>query len=147
MTTHDDDTNVYLSIYFRRLRPDVRLISRATEDRKVATLHRAGCDFVYSYASMGANTLFNLLKRSDILMVAEGLDVFKVKLPAALAGKTIAQTAIREETGCSIVAIDADTDGTVINPSADTVLVADTEIVLIGTVEAESKFLKMFPRK
>ncbi|MCB0079739.1 MAG: NAD-binding protein, partial [Caldilineaceae bacterium] len=61
VTTHDDDTNIYLTIYCRRLRPNVQLISRARLERNVATLHRAGADFVLSYASMGANTIFNLL--------------------------------------------------------------------------------------
>ena len=28
ITTHDDDMNVYLTIYCRRLRPDIQIISR-----------------------------------------------------------------------------------------------------------------------
>ena len=36
VTTHDDDLNVYLTIYCRRLRPDIQIISRATEERNVA---------------------------------------------------------------------------------------------------------------
>ncbi|PJF45449.1 MAG: potassium transporter TrkA, partial [Candidatus Thermofonsia Clade 3 bacterium] len=48
VTTHDDDTNIYLTIYCRRLRPDVQIISRARLERNVATLHRAGADFVLS---------------------------------------------------------------------------------------------------
>ena len=39
---------------------------------------------------MGANAIFNLLHRTDILLLAEGLDVFKVQVPTALAGKTLA---------------------------------------------------------
>ena len=34
-----------------------------------------------SYASMGANAIFNLLRRADVLMLAEGLTVFRVKVP------------------------------------------------------------------
>ena len=105
ITTHDDDTNIYLVIYCRRLRPDIQIISRATLERNVATLHRAGADFVLSYESMGANTIFNLLDRSDILIVTEGLDVLKVKLPASLAGKSLAESGIRSKTGCSVVAL------------------------------------------
>lgn len=144
VTTRDDDTNVYLTIYCRRLRPDAQIISRATVDRNVAALHRAGSDFVYSYASMGANILFNLLKRSDVVMIAEGLDVFRVKLPSALAGKKISELTMRQDTGCSIVAVNAGEQGTVINPPATTVLAADVEIVLIGTVEAEGRFLRRY---
>jgi Trk K+ transport system NAD-binding subunit len=64
VTTHDDDMNVYLALYCRRLRPDIQIISRSTLDRNIDTLHRAGADFVMSYASMGANAIFNLLRPS-----------------------------------------------------------------------------------
>jgi voltage-gated potassium channel len=103
ITTHDDDVNVYLTIYCRLLRPDIQIITRSTLERNLATMHRAGADFVMSYASMGANTIFNLLKRSDIMMVAEGLDLLKVKVPRQLAGNTIAQSSIRKETACSLL--------------------------------------------
>ena len=33
ITTHDDDVNVYLTLYCRRLRGDIQIISRATLER------------------------------------------------------------------------------------------------------------------
>ncbi len=90
ITAHDDDQNIYLTIYCRRLRPDVQIISRAVRERNVSTLHRAGADFVLSYAWMGATAIFNYLKRADVLMVAEGLHVCETEVPPALAGKTLA---------------------------------------------------------
>lgn len=81
ITTHDDDVNVYLSIYCRGLRPDVQIVSRAVQEHTVATLNRTGVDFVVSDATMGANAIFNLLRRSDVIMVAEGLGVFRLKMP------------------------------------------------------------------
>ena len=95
VTTHDDDTNIYLTIYCRRLRPDAQIISRARLERNVATLHRAGADFVLSYASMSASTIMNLLNCDSILMVTEGLDVFEVEVPESLVGKSIAEAKIR----------------------------------------------------
>ena len=97
ITTHDDDTNIYLTTYCRNLRPDIQIITRATLERNVQILHRAGCDFVMSYASMGANMIVNILRHGDIVMLAEGVDVFKVKLPPSLSGKRLSETAIREE--------------------------------------------------
>ncbi|GHA80747.1 potassium channel family protein [Pontibacter akesuensis] len=146
ITTHDDDMNVYLTIYCRRLRPDIQIITRTTLERNLATMHRAGADFVMSYASMGANTMFNLLKRSDILMIAEGLDLLKVPVPAQLAGRSIADSSIRQETGCTIIAI-RNGETTHINPEPNMVLPAQAEIILIGTVEAENKFFKLYGPK
>ena len=69
VTTSDDAINIYLTIYCRRLRPDMQIISRATLERNVSTLHRAGADFVMSYASMGANTILNVLEKGDVVML------------------------------------------------------------------------------
>lgn len=143
ITTHDDDTNIYLVIYCRRLRPDIQIISRTSLERNVATLHRAGADFVMSYASMGANMIFNLLDRSDILMVSEGLDVIKMKLPASLAGKTLAESGIRQKTGCNVVAVVSE-EKMQFNPDPHAPLVSGTEIILVGSVEGESRFLKIY---
>ncbi|HVR35012.1 MAG TPA: NAD-binding protein [Methylomirabilota bacterium] len=143
ITTHDDDTNIYLTIFCRRLRPDIQIISRATLERNVSTLHRAGADFVMSYASMGASVIFNLLERSDLLMLAEGLNVFRVKVPESLAGKNLVGTPIRKETGCSVIAVN-DSSGLRINPDPNIELEQGAELILIGTVEAERAFLKEF---
>lgn len=145
VTTHDDDTNIYLTIYCRRLRPDVQIISRARLERNVATLHRAGADFVLSYASMGASTIMNLLNRDSILMVTEGLDVFEVETPESLVGKTIAEANIRQLTDCTVVALEQDGVMTV-NPDPHTPLPARAKMVLIGTVASENCFLKRFTK-
>jgi len=143
ITPHDDDLNVYLTIYCRQLRPDIQILSRATHERNVPTLHRAGADIVLSYASMGAGAVVNLLQRSKILMVAEGLDLFEVPVPAELAGRTIAESSIRERTGCSVVAIRTER-GMEVVPNPSEILAADADIVLIGTAEAEDRFLEFY---
>jgi Trk K+ transport system NAD-binding subunit len=143
ITPHDEDLNVYLTIYCRQLRSDIQILARATHERNVSTLHRAGADIVLSYASMGAGAVVNLLQRSKILMVAEGLDLFKVPVPADLAGRTIAESSIRERTGCSVVAIRTER-GMEVVPNPAEVLPADADIVLIGTVEAEDRFLDLY---
>jgi voltage-gated potassium channel len=145
VTTADDATNIYLTIYCRRLRPSMQIISRATLERNVSTLHRAGADFVMSYASMGANAVFNLLEQEDVVMVAEGLDVFRCPVPGRLVGRTLREARVREETGCSIVAIDRQGQMTV-NPPADEPLPdgGSAELIVVGSTEAERRFLKEY---
>ena len=145
ITTHDDDMNVYLTIYCRRLRPDIQIISRVALERNIPTLHRAGADFVMSYASMGANAVFNFLERGETLMVAEGLDVFKLRMPASLAGKTIAESSIRRRTGCTIIALDLN-GTTQVNPDPMKPLPTEAEMIVIGSKEGESRFFETFVR-
>ena len=143
ITPHDDDLNTYLTLYCRRLRPDIQIITRATLERNVPTLHRAGADIVMSYASMAASTVMNWLKRSTVLLIEEGLDVFKLEVPAELAGKTVRESAIRERTGCSLVAISTDR-GMEIVPHPDETIPAGADILLIGNIEAEERFLAVY---
>jgi voltage-gated potassium channel len=143
VTTSDDAVNVYLTIYCRRLRRDMQIVSRATLERNVSTLHRAGADFVMSYATMGAHAVFNILEKDDLVMLAEGLDVFRYAVSPALSGRTLAETDIRERTECSVVAVLQD-GSMIVNPPPDFELVPDAELVLIGTVSAEQKFVESY---
>lgn len=143
VTTHDDDMNIYLTIYARRLRPNIQIISRSTLQRNVSTLHRAGSDFVLSYATMGANAIFNILERNDIIMIAEGLNVFTVKTPPSLIGKTLQNSSIRQKTGCNILSIKTEEDQ-IINPQPDLEIPEDSELVLVGTNEDEKQFMDVF---
>jgi len=139
ITSHNDESNVYLTIYCRKLRPDIQIITRAFLHRNVEPLHRAGADFVMSQDHMGANTIFNLLNRAEILMVTEGLDVFSQKTPKSLVGVKLKDSRITEKTGCSIVAIKGDS-GTIITPSSEHQFSANGEIILIGDEAAEKAF-------
>lgn len=77
------------------------------------------------------------------MMVAEGLDLIKVKIPKQLTGKTIKESSIRKETGCTIIAIRIGEDMT-INPEPDMIMEEGAEIILIGTVEAENQFFEIY---
>ena len=143
VTTHDDDLNIYLSGYCRSLRPDIQVISRATQERSVATLHRAGADFVMSYAGTGASTVMNFLQGRRVLMIAEGLGLFRLPVPEEMAGVAIAESRIRERTGCTIVGIESD-EGMEVVPGPGAILRRGADVLLIGTSEAEEAFLEQW---
>ena len=144
VTTHDDDMNVYLTNYCRRLRADMQIIARARLDRNITTLHRAGADSVLSYASTGANAMWNILTADNTLQLAEGLDVFRVPTPSELSGRSLAESQIREATGCTVVAL-ASEDHFEANPDPNAPLVAGTDLVLVGDSDSEHRFLTRYP--
>ncbi|HTO01462.1 MAG TPA: NAD-binding protein [Microthrixaceae bacterium] len=144
VTTHDDDFNVYLTIYCRQIRPDMQIIARSNKDRNVATLNRAGADSVLSYASLGATAILNTLGDNDSLVLAEGLEMFSTPMPAAMAGKSLAQARVREHTGCNVVAVSHD-GRTVPNPDPHVPIQSDASLVVIGDAQAQLEFLERFP--
>ena len=143
ITTHDDPTNIYLTIYCRRLCPDIQIISRASIERNISKLHTAGADLVMSYASMTANTIFSLLKPDELLMLAEGLNIFRVIVPSSFVGKSLAESQIRTQTGCNVIAI-YDQGIKSINPGPTFRFSENNELILIGSLEAETRFFKLY---
>lgn len=115
ISTSDDDMNIYLTIYCRRLSPDIQIISRANTDKNVSTLKRAGADLVMSYTSLTANAVFNFHKKHQIIMLSEGIDIFTAKVPARLVGSNLMNSYIRQNTGCNVIAIKQD-GNTIVNP-------------------------------
>ena len=142
ITTHDDPTNIYLTIYCRRLSPDIQIISRANLERNISKLHTAGADLVMSYASMAASTILNLLKPDELLMLAEGLNIFRVVVPPSYVGKSLAESHIRSQSGCNVVAI-CNRKTMNITPEPSYRFSENNELILIGSEEAESRFFKM----
>jgi voltage-gated potassium channel len=142
VTTHDDDMNVYLTIYCRKLRPDIQILGRANVERNISTLHRAGADFVLSYASIGANILFNLLKRIDTLLLAEGLNVFPVADSAGHGGPLAgAMQGAEKPPGATSLPCCATAKPTS-TPTAHEPLPADAELIVIGDATAEQRFVE-----
>ncbi|MDZ7805927.1 MAG: NAD-binding protein [Gracilimonas sp.] len=143
ITTNQDEVNIYLTIYCRSLRPNIHIVSRSTLERNVNTLHRAGADFVMSYAAMGANAIFNIFEENDIVMVAQGLNVFSLQTPQKIIGKTLVETDIRHKTGCNVIAYQVDGEQR-INPNPNDPIPENSEIILIGNSEDEQHFIEYY---
>lgn len=147
ITTHDDDANIYLTLYCRRLRPDIQIISRATLDRNVGMLHAAGADLVLSLASLMTNSVINLLAPGKVLMLNEGLNIFRAPAPLKLAGKPLMGSGIRSGTHCSVVAL-RDVQGVMrINPEPSHVFAQGEELYLIGDSQSEQRYYEKFGRE
>ncbi len=144
ITSRNDEMDIYLTIFCRKLRPDLQIISRATSPGGIDRLLRAGADIVMSYASMGYNQIFNYLQQSDTLMVAEGISAFRAKLPESELGKNLIELELRAKTGCNVIALTrAGEMQAEIDPRAP--IDADTELLLIGDRESEERFYERFP--
>jgi len=143
LTTNDDAMNIYLAVYCRRLNPELRVISRITHERNIEAIHRAGADFVLSYASLGAETIMSLLQHRESVILGEGFDLFYVPVPASLAGEVLASSHIRARTGLNVLALRLP-DGEVIPATASMVLEPDCELVMLGSEPQRRDFTEEF---
>lgn len=143
LSTNDDSINVYLSIYCRRLNPELRIISRITHDRNLEAIHRAGADFVISYSDLGAESVVSFLQSRELMMLGAGVELFHVEVPRAFAGKTLAESEIGKLTGLNVIAVEV--DGRIVpNPTASTPLPSGGELLMLGTPEQRLSFMEHF---
>ncbi|MBA3888167.1 MAG: NAD-binding protein [Acidobacteria bacterium] len=144
LTTNDDAMNIYLAVYCRRLKPDVRIVSRVTHERNVEAIHRAGADFVLSYTTLGIEAVMSVLKGYPPVLLGEGIELFSVHVPAALAGKPLRASAIGSRTGLSVVALQQ-RDQLITYLTSETVLAAGADLLMLGSVEQRKAFADAFP--
>jgi len=144
ITTHDDDINTYLTIYCRRLRPDVQIISRTNLDRNVHMLHAAGANLVLSLASMVSTRLINLLNPGRVFMLNEGLNIFRAEAGPLLAGKTLITSGIRRNTHCNVVAVKTTDGEMLVTPDPQREFQPGDEVFLIGDSSAEDAYYELY---
>ncbi|PAP78487.1 potassium channel family protein [Rubrivirga marina] len=143
LTTNDDAMNVYLAAYCRKLNPDLRIVSRITHDRTLGAIHRAGADFVLSYATLGAQAVLSVLKGKELLVLGEEVDLFSVPSPRALVGKTLAETGIGARTGMTVIGLERDGEVTT-DLSAETVLTPGSDLLMLGDAAQRAEFAEVF---
>ncbi len=147
LTTNDDATNVYLAVYCRRLNPDLRIISRVTHQRNVASIRRAGADLVLSYDALGVETLSALVRNRPVVLLGEGVELLEVRTPRSIVGRTLAEAGIGARTGLNVVGIEkgeGDAATLLRAPGASTVLEANTRLILVGPAEGRVAFEDAF---
>jgi Trk K+ transport system NAD-binding subunit len=132
LTTNDDAMNIYLSIYCRRLNPELRIVSRITHERNLEAIHRAGADFVLSYTTLGVEAVMSILRGSPPVLLGEGVELFTIQVPASLAGKSLRDSGIGSKTGLSVVALQRGKD--LQAPlTSETLLPAGAELIMLGS--------------
>ena len=143
LTTNDDAVNVYLAVYCRRLKPDLRIVSRITHNRNLEAIHRAGADFALSYSSLGAEAVVSLIEGHELVILEGDIDLFAVPLPPSLENKTLAESGIGSRTGLSVVAVKQDGQ-LVTNLRASMQLEAGAQLMMLGSVRQRRTFNDTF---
>jgi len=145
LTTNDDAMNIYLAVYCRRLNPQLRIVSRITHERNVEAIHRAGADFVLSYTTLGIEAILSLLRGHEPILVGEGVELFTISVPPSLAHKPLRESAIGSDTGLSVVAVKRG-DELIPHITAETLLIPDMQLLVLGSREQRRAFAEAFER-
>jgi Trk K+ transport system NAD-binding subunit len=145
LTTNDDAMNIYLAVYCRRLKPDLRIVSRITHGRNLEAIHRAGADFVLSYTTLGVGGVMSLLRGYPPVLLGEGVELFSVRVPSVLAGRPLRDSGIGSRSGLSVVALQKG-DELIAPLTSETLLPAGAELLMLGSDEQRAVFGNEFGR-
>ncbi len=143
LSSNDDTMNIFLASYCRNLNKDIRIVSRITEARHIDIIHRAGADFVLSYATLGSVVIQSIINGQKLTVLGEGVDLFISPVPKSLVGKTLFDSGIGAKTGLSVIAINENEQVTT-QFTADIKLSEGAEIVMIGNSEMKNAFNSIF---
>lgn len=143
LSTNDDTMNIYLASYCRQLNKNVRIVSRISDTRNIDIIHRAGADFVLSYATLGSEAVLSIVKGQKLTVLGEGVTLFISPIPSSMFGQTLAESGIGAKTGLSVIAINKN-QKVITQLAASTILSPGAEIVMIGNAEMKQEFNRVF---
>jgi voltage-gated potassium channel len=153
-----DVDNLYITVSARSVRPDLKIVARASTEDAATKMLRAGADrVVQPYSSAGQEMATLMLKPQvsaflDIVSRHGGPDLrfeeIEITRTCAQAGKTIREVRIRHETGALVVA-NRKVDGTFdTTPDPDTQLEPGDVLIAVGTEQELRALEELFaPRE
>ncbi len=138
----DDQANVFLVLTVRALNPDLRIISRLTDDNNRQKLVRAGADAVVQTQAIGGLRMASMMIRPSVVtfldkmlrVTGETLRVEELAATASMQGKTLEQLNLTERTGLLVVALQRpDEQEYSFNPKPSTELAKGDVLIVIGS--------------
>jgi voltage-gated potassium channel len=141
----DDAANLLVTVSARTLRSDLFIVSRVRNEANEEKLRRAGADRVINPQSIGGSRAAAFVLQPhvseflDVVMHDRGiefrLEELNVVEESVLAGTTIREAQIRDETGALVLAVREQDGEFVTNPALDHRICAGQVLIAIGTQE------------
>jgi len=139
-----DSATLFATVILKDLAPGVPVIARVNEAENVERIHRAGADYALSISQVSGQMLAKKLLGQESVAVDPQLKILKI-VPDGLAGRHPATLAVRERTGCSVVAVERGDDVLVEFP-ADFRFKSDDAVYICGSGNAVRRFREVFRR-
>ncbi|MFC7073145.1 potassium channel family protein [Halovenus rubra] len=133
LTLPDDTTTEFATLVARDLNEAAEVAARSNSTEAVRKTYRAGADYVLSLSTVSGRAIASvLLEGSETLSQGQAVQILKTTAPV-LSGETLATADVREQTGCTVVAVErSETVITELEPqfqfeSSDTLVIAGTD--------------------
>jgi voltage-gated potassium channel len=145
-----DADNMFIVLTARNLNPKLTIISRASDDGSDSKIKIAGADNVIMPDKVGGAHMASLVMKPDVMefidhVTAQGGDNNNLEeitfsnLPEHLRNKTLRDLEIRNKSGANIIGFKTADGNYIINPNADTQIIPEAKIFVLGTPDQIKK--------
>ena len=142
----NDSDNVFVVLSARQISPDIRIISRASQETTYSKLKLAGANNVILPDRIGGDHMASLVVVPDLLEFVYNLsiignqsinieEVAVEQLYDTSKQKTILELDLRKKTGCNVIGYKDENGNYHINPEADQKLVPGSKVIVLGRPE------------
>jgi len=151
-TLPNDAANVFVVLTARELNPNLKIISRASEDTSEGKLRRAGANNVIMPDKIGGTHMATLVTRPDVLEFMDYItgtinvrleEIFCSRLRGQYRGKSIRELEVRHKSGANIIGFKSKDGEYKINPDPDTLMENGSKIFVLGTQEQIENLLSI----
>jgi voltage-gated potassium channel len=153
-TLPNDADNLFIVLSARNLNADLTIISRASDDNSDVKLKIAGANNVIMPDKVGGAHMASLVMKPDVVefidyitgQAGEAINLEEITyndIPESLKNKTIKDLEIRKKSGANIIGFRKGNGEYIVNPSADTQIIPDGKLFVLGTTEQISTLRKM----
>ncbi len=150
----DDSDNLVIALSTKTLRPELRVVCRASDPESEGKLRLAGADAVVAPQAVGAERLALMAREPELAQIFDVIvggspvefhvEELQVTPSCKVAGQTIGNSKIREESGAIVVAVEEPEGEVKVNPDPGTKIRIGERLVVVGTreqVEAAARYL------
>jgi Trk K+ transport system NAD-binding subunit len=140
-----DAATLFSTVIIKDLAPDVPVIARVNSAENLERIYVAGADFALSISQVSGQLLAMRLLGKESVSVDPELQVVKVSA-RGLEKFHPKQNELREQTGCTVVAVERG-EALLVEFNADFSFQTGDAVYICGSAEAAQKFGELFPQK
>ena len=141
-----DADNLFVVLSARQINKDLCIISRASQETSYNKLKLAGANNVILPDKIGGDHMASLVVIPDLVEFIDNLGIVgerninieEIKVEQLYDTdrvKTIRELDLRKKTGCTVIGFKDENGEYIVNPEADTKLVAGSKIIVLGRPE------------
>lgn len=158
-TLPSDADNVFVILSAKSLNPNIRVISRASQESAYDKMIKAGADAVIRPEEIGGNLMANLVVKPDISAFwrlisnnSGGASECYREVSCSIFskesfGRPIQELHVRKLTGVSIIGYKTASGDILVNPSLDIILEPKGKMFVLATADQFDAFFRVFSKK